>query len=61
MNTGKTSFSIKTISSCANLSHTSFHNERKEGDRTGSNIDRRRIDFVLFYPSLGKNVYVRRT
>lgn len=45
MSTGKTSFSIKTISNCANLSHTSFHNERKEGDRTGSNIDKRRISF----------------
>lgn len=45
MNTGRTSFSIKTLSNCANLAHSSFHNERKEGDKTGSNIDKRRIEF----------------
>lgn len=42
---GKTSISLLPIHTFKELSKTSFHNERKGGDKTGSNIDIRRIDF----------------
>lgn len=45
MGTQRTSFSIEPISTCATLSHTTFHNERIKGDKTGSNIDTRRLKF----------------